>query len=46
MYQKLKSTVEREGKKLALRISVESGGCHGYQTKLAIVDPSQAAPED
>ncbi|KAK3076748.1 hypothetical protein LTS18_012173, partial [Coniosporium uncinatum] len=31
---------------LALRVSVESGGCHGFQYLMSLTDMSKVSPED
>ncbi|KAH9856777.1 hypothetical protein C2E23DRAFT_721394 [Lenzites betulinus] len=42
--EQLRSVAERQGDAAALRIAVESGGCHGYQYKLDLAKSKQ--PDD
>ncbi|KAI0827652.1 hypothetical protein BC628DRAFT_1318221 [Trametes gibbosa] len=42
--EQLRSVAERQGDAAALRIAVESGGCHGYQYKLDLAKSKE--PED
>lgn len=32
--------------RLALRVTVESGGCHGFQYLMSLTDTSSVSPED
>ena len=46
-FQQLRKISIRENNPdVALRISVESGGCHGYQYKLDLTSLDERQPED
>ena len=47
IYQRLKEIMSKDvNPSLALRVTVESGGCHGFQYLMSLTDIAKISPED